>query len=184
MPNLIPSTDRSLASRGLGIERPFILRQTSRNLDRLQGQTVMRVAAVQAEGLVQTEKAREIDHLTRDAMSGQALLAKWRDTLSAGDPFVNDELRQNSNTGEMIFNCFQQVSHLSEAFTLEPGDVIAAGTPAGVGAARQPFPEGLLKVGDVVRVEIDRIGALENTVIEEPDGYLAPPTELALPFGD
>jgi 2-keto-4-pentenoate hydratase/2-oxohepta-3-ene-1,7-dioic acid hydratase in catechol pathway len=108
-----------------------------------------------------------------------------------GDPhdlgiraFVNDELRQDSNTGEMIFNCFQQVSHLSEAFTLEPGDVIAAGTPAGVGAARQPFPEGLLKVGDVVRIEIDRIGALENTVIEEPDGYLAPPTELALPFGD
>jgi 2-keto-4-pentenoate hydratase/2-oxohepta-3-ene-1,7-dioic acid hydratase in catechol pathway len=41
-------------------------------------------------------------------------------------------------------------------------------------AARQPFPEGLLKVGDVVRIEIERIGALENTVIEEPDGYLAP----------
>src|SRR2546429_4300072 len=79
MPNLIPSTDRSLASRGLGIERPFILRQTSRDLERLQSQTVLRVATVQAEGLVQTEKAREIDHLTRDAMSGQALLAKWRD---------------------------------------------------------------------------------------------------------
>ena len=55
----------------------------------------------------------------------------------------------------MIFDCFQQVAHLSEAFTLEPGDVIATGTPAGVGAVRQPFPDGLLKVGDVVRVEID-----------------------------
>jgi 2-keto-4-pentenoate hydratase/2-oxohepta-3-ene-1,7-dioic acid hydratase in catechol pathway len=69
-----------------------------------------------------------------------------------GDPhdlgirtFVNGEQRQNGNTGEMVFNCFEQVSHLSEAFTLEPGDVIATGTPAGVGAARQPFPEGLLK---------------------------------------
>jgi 2-keto-4-pentenoate hydratase/2-oxohepta-3-ene-1,7-dioic acid hydratase in catechol pathway len=98
-----------------------------------------------------------------------------------GDPhdlgirtFVNDEPRQDSNTGEMIFNCYQQVAHLSEAFTLEPGDVIATGTPAGVGAARQPFPEGLLKVGDVVRIEIDGIGALQNTVVEEPDGYLAP----------
>lgn len=98
-----------------------------------------------------------------------------------GDPhdlgirtFVNDELRQNSNTGEMIFNCYEQVAHLSEAFTLEPGDVIATGTPAGIGAVRQPFPEGLLKIGDVVRVEIDGIGELRNTVVAEPDGYLAP----------
>jgi len=101
-----------------------------------------------------------------------------------GDPhelaistFVNGEQRQNGNTGEMVFNCFQQVSHLSEAFTLEPGDVIATGTPAGVGAARQPFPEGLLKVGDVVRVEIEGIGELVNTVIDEPDGYLVPEAE-------
>lgn len=105
-----------------------------------------------------------------------------------GDPhdlgiktFVNDELRQDSDTGEMIFNCFQQVSHLSEAFTLEPGDVIATGTPAGVGAARQPFPEGLLKVGDVVRIEIDGIGQLQNTVVEEPDDYLAPEVERMPP---
>jgi 2-keto-4-pentenoate hydratase/2-oxohepta-3-ene-1,7-dioic acid hydratase in catechol pathway len=101
-----------------------------------------------------------------------------------GDPhdlairaYVNDELRQDSNTGEMIFNCFEQVAHLSEAFTLEPGDVIATGTPAGIGAVRQPFPEGLLKIGDVVRVEIDGIGELRNTVVEEPDSYLAPPVE-------
>ena len=101
-----------------------------------------------------------------------------------GDPhnlairtFVNDELRQDSNTGEMIFNCYEQVAHLSEAFTLEPGDVIAAGTPAGIGAVRQPFPDGLLKIGDVVRIEIDRIGELQNTVIDEPDGYVAPEIE-------
>ena len=77
----------------------------------------------------------------------------------------------------MIYNCYQQVAHLSEAFTLEPGDVIATGTPAGIGAVRQPFPEGLLKVGDVVRIEIEGIGELRNTVIEEPEGYLAPETE-------
>jgi 2-keto-4-pentenoate hydratase/2-oxohepta-3-ene-1,7-dioic acid hydratase in catechol pathway len=78
----------------------------------------------------------------------------------------------------MIYNCFQQVAHLSEAFTLEPGDVIATGTPAGIGAVRQPFPDGLLKVGDVVRVQIDGIGELCNTVIEEPEEYLAPETEV------
>jgi 2-keto-4-pentenoate hydratase/2-oxohepta-3-ene-1,7-dioic acid hydratase in catechol pathway len=104
-----------------------------------------------------------------------------------GDPhdlgirtFVNGEQRQGGNTGQMVFNCFEQVSHLSEAFTLEPGDVIATGTPAGVGAARQPFPEGLLKVGDVVRIEIDGIGELENAVIDEPDGYVVPEDEGSL----
>jgi 2-keto-4-pentenoate hydratase/2-oxohepta-3-ene-1,7-dioic acid hydratase in catechol pathway len=101
-----------------------------------------------------------------------------------GDPhdltiktYVGDELRQDGNTREMIYSCFQQVAHLSAAFTLEPGDVIATGTPAGIGAVRQPFPDGLLKVGDVVRVEIDGIGAINNTVVEEPEGYLAPQTE-------
>jgi 2-keto-4-pentenoate hydratase/2-oxohepta-3-ene-1,7-dioic acid hydratase in catechol pathway len=64
------------------------------------------------------------------------------------------------------------VSHLSEAFTLEPGDVIATGTPAGIGASVQPFPEGLLKVGDAVRIEIDGIGELRNQVVVEPEGFL------------
>ena len=96
-----------------------------------------------------------------------------------GDPhslqiktWVNDELRQDGSTSEMIYDCFQQVAHLTEAFTLEPGDVIATGTPAGIGAVRQPFPEGLLKVGDSVRVEINGIGSLENTVVEEPEGFV------------
>ncbi len=101
-----------------------------------------------------------------------------------GDPhdltirtFVNGELRQDGRTSEMIYNCFQQIAHLSEAFTLDPGDVIATGTPAGIGAVRQPFPEGLLTIGDVVRVEIDAIGVLRNTSIDEPEGYLAHETE-------
>jgi 2-keto-4-pentenoate hydratase/2-oxohepta-3-ene-1,7-dioic acid hydratase in catechol pathway len=99
-----------------------------------------------------------------------------------GDPqdlrvhcYVNDELRQDASTAEMVFDCFQQVSHLSEAFTLEPGDVIATGTPAGVGIGRKPIRENVLHVGDTVRVEIERIGELVNTVVEEPDGYLAAP---------
>lgn len=98
-----------------------------------------------------------------------------------GDPqdlrvrcYVNDELRQNASTAEMVFDCLQQVSHLSEALTLEPGDVIATGTPAGVGIGRKPIRENVLHVGDTVRVEIERIGELVNTVIEEPEGFLAP----------
>jgi 2-keto-4-pentenoate hydratase/2-oxohepta-3-ene-1,7-dioic acid hydratase in catechol pathway len=97
-----------------------------------------------------------------------------------GDPqdlrircLVNDEVRQDASTGEMVFDCFQQVSHLSEAFTLEPGDLIATGTPSGVGLGRQPVRDNLLHVGDTVRVEIESIGELVNTVVEEPEGFLA-----------
>jgi 2-keto-4-pentenoate hydratase/2-oxohepta-3-ene-1,7-dioic acid hydratase in catechol pathway len=88
---------------------------------------------------------------------------------------VNDEVRQDASTSEMVFDCFQQVSHLSEAFTLEPGDVIATGTPAGVGLGRQPIRDNLLHVGDTVRVEIEGIGELVNGVVEEPDGFVAQP---------
>jgi 2-keto-4-pentenoate hydratase/2-oxohepta-3-ene-1,7-dioic acid hydratase in catechol pathway len=97
-----------------------------------------------------------------------------------GDPhdlrirgYLNDELRQDSSTAEMVFDCFQQVSHLSEAFTLEPGDVIATGTPSGVAIGRQPIRDHLLKVGDSFRVEIEGVGTLSNTVVEEPEGFVA-----------
>jgi 2-keto-4-pentenoate hydratase/2-oxohepta-3-ene-1,7-dioic acid hydratase in catechol pathway len=107
-------------------------------------------------------------------------LGPWLVTADElGDPhdlgirtFVNDELRQDGNTRDMIFDCFQQVAHLSQAFTLEPGDVIATGTPAGVGSAVQPFPQGLLEVGDEVRIQIDGIGELRNPIVPEPDGFL------------
>jgi len=80
--------------------------------------------------------------------------------------WVNDELRQDSNTKELIFDCFALVEHLSTAFTLEPGDVVATGTPGGVGIALKP--PRLLVAGDVVRVEIEGIGRIENRVIPEP----------------
>jgi len=76
--------------------------------------------------------------------------------------FVNGELRQSSNTGQMLFDCAAQIAHLSQAMTLEPGDLIYTGTPAGVGMARNP--PLYLKPGDVIRVEIDGLGAIENRV--------------------
>ena len=77
--------------------------------------------------------------------------------------FVNGALRQESDTGQMVANIWQQIAYLSTAFTLEPGDLIATGTPEGVGVAMQP-PQ-FLKPGDVVRCEIDGIGAIENKVV-------------------
>ncbi|MBN8814322.1 MAG: fumarylacetoacetate hydrolase family protein [Sphingomonas sp.] len=76
--------------------------------------------------------------------------------------FVNGDLRQAGNTGELIHNVWDQIAYLSTAFTLEPGDLLATGTPDGVGAAMNP-PQ-FLKVGDVVRCEIEGIGAIENRV--------------------
>ena len=90
-----------------------------------------------------------------------------------GDPhnltlrtWVNDELRQDSNTKNLIFDCSDIIAHLSTAFTLEPGDVICTGTPSGVGLGMDP--KVWLKAGDVVRITIDQLGTLENRVIDEP----------------
>ena len=80
--------------------------------------------------------------------------------------FVNGEKRQDSNTSNLIFDCAAQVAHLSQAMTLEPGDVIFTGTPGGVGGLMKP-PQ-FLKAGDRVRVEIDGIGFIENEVVNEP----------------
>jgi 2-keto-4-pentenoate hydratase/2-oxohepta-3-ene-1,7-dioic acid hydratase in catechol pathway len=76
---------------------------------------------------------------------------------------VNGQTRQNSNTNDMIFDIATIVSVLSEGFTLYPGDLIATGTPEGVGFAMDP--PGLLKVGDVVECEVENIGVLRNHVV-------------------
>ena len=83
---------------------------------------------------------------------------------------VNGEVRQDSNTDDLIFDCFDIVHHLSTAFTLEAGTVIATGTPAGVGLFWDP-PK-LLSPGDEVSITIDGIGTLTNPVISEPDTQL------------
>ncbi|HTC85269.1 MAG TPA: fumarylacetoacetate hydrolase family protein [Candidatus Acidoferrum sp.] len=90
-----------------------------------------------------------------------------------GDPhslrlrtWVNGELRQDASTDDLIFNCWDMIEHLTTAFTLEPGDVISTGTPAGVGFAMDP--PRWLAAGDVVRIEIEKIGVLENPVANEP----------------
>jgi 2-keto-4-pentenoate hydratase/2-oxohepta-3-ene-1,7-dioic acid hydratase in catechol pathway len=76
---------------------------------------------------------------------------------------VNGEERQRDKTGGMIYNIFQQIAYLTTVMTLMPGDVLATGTPAGVGIAHGRF----LRDGDVVRVEITGLGAIENTVQAE-----------------
>ncbi|WCM25018.1 fumarylacetoacetate hydrolase family protein [Sphingomonas sp. QA11] len=77
--------------------------------------------------------------------------------------FVNGQPRQDGNTSELVYDIWDQISYLSTAFTLDPGDLIATGTPDGVGVAMTP-PQ-FLKPGDVVRCEIEGVGAIENKVV-------------------
>ena len=104
-------------------------------------------------------------------------IGPWMATSDQIDPHnlqlttrVNDEIRQNSRTDDLIFDCFDIVEHLSTAFTLEAGTVIATGPPAGVGLYWDP-PK-MLKAGDEVSITIEGIGTLTNPVIAEPETRL------------
>lgn len=113
---------------------------------------------------------------------GQWIVSKGQDTFAPMGPYLitRDEIenphnlnlslklngieKQNSNTSFMLFNINDLVEDLSTVFTLEPGDIIATGTPAGVGAGRNP--QEWMKDGDVVECYVEHIGTLVNTVKE------------------
>ena len=78
---------------------------------------------------------------------------------------VNGELRQSASTSDLIFDCFTLVEYLSTAFTLEPGDLIPTGTPAGSAVMTRNW----LKADDEVKIEIEKLGFIKNKVIEEPE---------------
>ncbi len=91
-----------------------------------------------------------------------------------GDPhnlalrtLLNGVVMQDSNTRHLVFNCYDQVAYLSQAFTLLPGDVVSTGTPGGVGVAKTP--PHYMKAGDRIRIEIEKLGAIEQNIIAEPD---------------
>jgi 2-keto-4-pentenoate hydratase/2-oxohepta-3-ene-1,7-dioic acid hydratase in catechol pathway len=105
------------------------------------------------------------DWVAHKSFDGSCPLGPWIVPASDLDPqnlglklWVNDVLKQDSYTSQMIFNLAEQISQLSIGLTLHPGDLILTGTPAGVGAARGEF----LKAGDTVKIWIEGIGTLNN----------------------
>jgi 2-keto-4-pentenoate hydratase/2-oxohepta-3-ene-1,7-dioic acid hydratase in catechol pathway len=91
-----------------------------------------------------------------------------------GDPnqlsikcIVNGELRQNSNTSDMIFNCEEIVSYISQYMTLVPGDIILTGTPEGVVLGKPAAERVYLQPGDEVTIEIEKLGSITNTMVAE-----------------
>lgn len=110
---------------------------------------------------------------------GTGVLGPWvatDDELPAGASGLRIQLRlngvveQDANTSQMIVGIAQAIELLSEAMTLEPGDVIAMGTPGGIGGARQP--PLWMKPGDEVEVEIDGLGTLRNMIVDEQSAVL------------
>lgn len=83
---------------------------------------------------------------------------------------VNDEIRQNASTADMIYNVYDIVSFLSYIMTLEPGDIIATGTPQGVAMATGNF----LNAGDIIECSIEKIGTLTNTLGPKPEKFYEP----------
>ena len=93
MTELVPAIRNRTQPTRLGAAAPRLPRQTSRALAALEQRTMLRQAGVLAESVVQLTKLQEIDRLAREAASGQAMLVHWRESLAAGDPLLNDELR-------------------------------------------------------------------------------------------
>jgi 2-keto-4-pentenoate hydratase/2-oxohepta-3-ene-1,7-dioic acid hydratase in catechol pathway len=80
---------------------------------------------------------------------------------------VNGEVRQNSNTSDMIFRCDEIVSYISDHMTLYPGDIILTGTPEGVVLGYPEEKQVYLKHGDIMTVEIEKLGSLTNRMVNE-----------------
>jgi 2-keto-4-pentenoate hydratase/2-oxohepta-3-ene-1,7-dioic acid hydratase in catechol pathway len=153
----------------------------------VMGRTARRVSAAQALDYVagymncNDVSARDLQFGDRQWVRGKSLdtfcpLGPWLVTRDeVPDPHalsirctVNGTVMQDSTTAEMIFDVPQLIEFASQAFTLLPGDVIATGTPDGVGVFRSP--QIFLKEGDVVTVEVEGLGELTNHCVEERDG--------------
>jgi acylpyruvate hydrolase len=149
------------------------------------GRRASRVAAADAlDHVAGYTCANDVSSRSLQFLSDQWLLGKAIDTFLPLGPYlvtpdevpdpqalgirclVNDELLQDSNTGQMVFGVAELISYASRTITLEPGDLLATGTPSGVGDAADP--PRYLRPGDRMRVEIDGLGQLDNTVRAGP----------------
>jgi 2-keto-4-pentenoate hydratase/2-oxohepta-3-ene-1,7-dioic acid hydratase in catechol pathway len=161
------------ASLDYEAELAFVIGKRCRHVQREQAAEVIFGFCAANDVSVRDWQLRTSQFILGKSFDTHAPFGPWIVTADeVGDPhdlgircFVNGEKRQESSTEHLIFDCFDQVEHLSQVMTLEPGDIVLTGTPGGVGAGFKP--QRWLRAGDRVRVEIDRIGAIENEVVPE-----------------
>jgi 2-keto-4-pentenoate hydratase/2-oxohepta-3-ene-1,7-dioic acid hydratase in catechol pathway len=174
-PKLSTTVDYEL-ELGVVIGRPARYVSVEKALSYVAGYTIFNDVSARTLTLAEMRDARPWDDFF-DWLNG-----KWFDSFSAMGPYVatadeipdpqnlamrlwvNGELRQEGNSSQMIFNVAELVSFISQITTLEPGDIIATGTPAGVGATTGRY----LNAGDQVVGAIQGLGELRNTVANDP----------------
>jgi 2-keto-4-pentenoate hydratase/2-oxohepta-3-ene-1,7-dioic acid hydratase in catechol pathway len=155
-------------------ELAFVIGRRCRHVSRQRAAEVIAGFAVMNDVSVRDWQVKSPTMTLGKSFDTHGPLGPWIVTPEdVGDPHcldletrVNGEVRQSSNTRHLIFDCYQLVETLTTVMTLEPGDVISTGTPAGVGIAMKP--PRLLVEGDVVAIEIEQVGRIENRVIAEP----------------
>ena len=123
------------------------------------------VGLLTEQGLVPfaADPASDVGHVIRVSASGVELPAGAKGLLL--QTRLNGKVVQSANTDDMIHDVASLISTISEAITLQTGDVIVAGTPSGIGWAREP--KLLMRHGDVVEVSIEKVGVLTNPVRDE-----------------
>lgn len=166
-------------------ELGFVIGRRCRHVPRDRADEVIAGYVVINDYSVRDFQLRTSQWILGKSFDTHGVIGPWIVTADEIDPqrldirtLVNGETRQSSNTSNLIFDCAAQVELLSSVCTLEPGDVVATGTPGGVGIATGRF----LVPGDRVRVEIDGIGAIENRIVQElVRSEQTDPSEAALP---
>ncbi|MFC0295956.1 MULTISPECIES: fumarylacetoacetate hydrolase family protein [Geobacillus] len=155
-------------------EFAFVIGKRARNVKQADALEYVAGYTIVNDVTARDLQRRTIQWLQGKTLDGSAPMGPWLVTKDEiPDPHsldisltVNGEERQRSNTRNLVFNVHYLVGFLSHIMTLEPGDVICTGTPGGVGVARNP--QAFLQHGDVVRIEVERIGVLENRVAAVP----------------
>ncbi|WP_318503147.1 fumarylacetoacetate hydrolase family protein [Bacillus sp. T3] len=151
-------------------EFAFVIGKRARNVSQADALDYVAGYTIVNDVTYRDIQRRTIQWLQGKTVDGSAPMGPWLITADELENpsglevtlTVNGEVRQQSNTANLVFSVQYLVEFLSGLMTLEPGDVILTGTPGGVGVARNP--QVFLKDGDVVKIEIAKIGALENRV--------------------
>ncbi len=155
-------------------EFAFVIGKRARNVSQAEALEYVAGYTIVNDVTARDLQRRTLQWLQGKTLDGSAPMGPWlvtKDEIPNPHELeivltVNGEERQRSNTKNLVFNVHYLVEFLSNIMTLEPGDVVCTGTPGGVGVARDP--QVFLQDGDVVRIEVDRIGVLENKVKAVP----------------